>query len=274
MASSAFLFLYGPSGAGKSTLARRLSAALSLPAYDLDARIQQRTGQSPAEIFAARGEAAFRAEERAELRAVLNAAPGVVALGGGALLDESNRALAEAHGRVLRLTAGADTLAARLAGSAELRPLAADPQRLQAMLAARAAHYASFPHALDTTALSEDAALDAAQIGLGAWRVSAMGSPYSVRVQPGGLDSIGARLRENELNGPLALVSDEHLDDLYAAACWPRWSRPATAPRASASPPRRKQDLTTLAAIWAGWWRPAWSAAAPCWPWAAVSPAT
>lgn len=253
MASSAFLFLYGPSGAGKSTLARRLSAALSLPAYDLDARIQQRTGQSPAEIFAARGEAAFRAEERAELRAVLNEAPGVVALGGGALLDESNRALAEAHGRVLRLTAGADTLAARLAGSAELRPLAADPQRLQAMLAARAAHYASFTHALDTSALSEDAALDAAQIGLGAWRVSAMGSPYSVRVQPGGLDSIGARLRENDLNGPLALVSDEHLDDLYAARVLASLEQAGyRAARIRIPAGEENKTLTTLAAIWAG----------------------
>ncbi len=43
-----------------------------------------------------------------------------------------------------------------------------------------------------------------------------MGTGYDVLVRPGGLSGLGLALRERKLNGPLALVSDEHVAPLYA----------------------------------------------------------
>ena len=52
--------LVGLPGSGKSTIGRRLAKALGLTLLDTDAAIEERTGRSIAEIFAADGEAAFR----------------------------------------------------------------------------------------------------------------------------------------------------------------------------------------------------------------------
>ena len=212
--SNAFLFLYGPSGSGKSMLAGRIAGRLELPVYDLDRLIEAGHGCSVAEIFAQHGEAAFRAAESAALSRVLDSAPGVVSLGGGALLDAQNRVQVEQAGRILCLHADSQALAARLDASDEVRPLV-NAAGLEALLQTRAEHYASFPVRLDTTRLSPDQALDSALSGLGAWRISGMGNPYPVRVVPGGLDLAGARLAELGLAGPVALVSDVHVDALY-----------------------------------------------------------
>ncbi len=143
--SSSFLFLYGPSGSGKSTLGAQLAERLHLPFYEMDQRIEQRAGKSIPQLFQA-GESVFRDCEARELRAVLAEPAGVVSLGGGALLDENNRALAESRGRVLCLHAPLDVLSPAPAGQPGSRPLVAgdgqkeDPAaRLAALLERRAA---------------------------------------------------------------------------------------------------------------------------------------
>jgi shikimate kinase len=88
--------LVGFMGAGKSTVGRLLAARLGVGFADSDAVLTRREGRSPSEIFAADGEAAFRALERAvvaELLARRPGGPGVVALGGGAVQDPGTRAL-------------------------------------------------------------------------------------------------------------------------------------------------------------------------------------
>ena len=83
-------------GAGKSTVGRLLAARLGVRFADSDAVIEQREGRSPRAIFAADGEGAFRALERAVVADLLRPgpdAPGVVALGGGAVQDAATRAL-------------------------------------------------------------------------------------------------------------------------------------------------------------------------------------
>lgn len=212
--SNAFLFLYGPSGSGKSTLAGQIASRLKLPLYDLDRLIEADHGCTTADIFAQHGEAAFRRAESAALNRVLDSAPGVVALGGGALLDAQNRAQAEQAGRILCLHADSRVLAERLNASDEVRPLV-NAAGLDHLLQARAEHYASFPLHLETTLLSTEQALDSAMRAFGAWRITGMGSPYPVRVVPGGLDSTGAYLAGQNLAGPVALVSDDHVDALY-----------------------------------------------------------
>ena len=142
------LFLYGPPASGKSTWAKKIAAATGWKLVDLDAEIVKAEERSIPEIFAAGGEKGFRAIEKRELTRVCaseTSAPQgqVVALGGGALLDDDCRRRAEAAGRVVVLDCDLETLKSRLTGGD--RPLSADIAKLEALVVSRAAHYASFP---------------------------------------------------------------------------------------------------------------------------------
>ena len=142
------LFLYGPPASGKSTWAKKIAAATVWKLVDLDAEIVKAEERSIPEIFAAGGEKGFRAIEKRELTRVCaseTSAPQgqVVALGGGALLDDDCRRMAEAAGRVVVLDCDLETLKSRLTGGD--RPLSADIAKLEALVVSRAAHYASFP---------------------------------------------------------------------------------------------------------------------------------
>lgn len=128
------LYLYGPPASGKSTLARNLAKEFGRMYVDLDEEIVRRAGCSIPEIFESKGEAEFRRLESEVLRTVR--AP-IVALGGGTLLDPSNRAFAEENGFVAVLDVDDETIAARIAAGGRSRPLGN-------MLAERRAHYASF----------------------------------------------------------------------------------------------------------------------------------
>ena len=73
-------------GAGKTTFGREVAARLGRPFLDLDKAIEERAGKSIADLFAERGEAAFRRTEEQAVRAALApAVPSVIALGGGAV---------------------------------------------------------------------------------------------------------------------------------------------------------------------------------------------
>ena len=142
------LFLYGPPASGKSTWAKKIAAATGWKLVDLDAEIVKAEERSIPEIFAAGSEKGFRAIEKRELTRVCareTSAPQgqVVALGGGALLDDDCRRMAEAAGRVVVLDCDLETLKSRLTGGD--RPLSADIAKLEALVVSRAAHYASFP---------------------------------------------------------------------------------------------------------------------------------
>lgn len=112
--------LVGAPGAGKSTVGQALAARLDLPFRDVDAVIERRAGKSVAEIFADAGEPAFRAQEE-QVTAELLRRPGVLALGGGAVLAASTRDALAGHRVVwLRVSAGE---AAKRVGLTEARPL-------------------------------------------------------------------------------------------------------------------------------------------------------
>jgi shikimate kinase len=120
------LVLVGMMGAGKSSVGRRIARRTGRRCIDLDQQIEQAAGRTIPEIFAAEGEAAFRALETATLRTVLGAdEPAVVAVGGGAVLPSENRRLMRDRAFVVWLRATPETLLERV-GDGRGRPLLAD----------------------------------------------------------------------------------------------------------------------------------------------------
>ena len=103
--------LVGPMGAGKSSVGRRVAKVLGVPFTDSDTVIVRAHGPISA-IFDTHGEAHFRAIERDVVHEAL-ARPGVLALGGGAVLDPETQAELAEH-RVALLTVDAAVVASRL----------------------------------------------------------------------------------------------------------------------------------------------------------------
>jgi shikimate kinase len=85
------IVLVGAPGSGKSTVGAMLADQLGVAFRDVDAVIVERAGKPIAEIFADDGEAAFRALEE-QITAELLELPGVLSLGGGAVLSAATRA--------------------------------------------------------------------------------------------------------------------------------------------------------------------------------------
>ena len=84
--------LVGPPGAGKTTVGRLLAERLGVAFRDTDADVEQVAGTSVADVFVEQGEPAFRALETAAVERALATHAGVLALGGGAVLDPTTRA--------------------------------------------------------------------------------------------------------------------------------------------------------------------------------------
>ena len=91
------LVLVGPPGAGKSTLAVLLAERLGLACRDTDDDVARTAGKSIADLFLDDGEEAFRALESQAVRAALAEHEGVLALGGGAVLDADVRERLAGH---------------------------------------------------------------------------------------------------------------------------------------------------------------------------------
>lgn len=85
--------LVGPPGSGKSTVGALVAKRLGLPCRDTDADVERATGRTIADLFLEDGEEAFRALEAQAVRDALADHDGVLALGGGAVLDPRTRAL-------------------------------------------------------------------------------------------------------------------------------------------------------------------------------------
>ncbi|MFN8036010.1 MAG: shikimate kinase [Acidimicrobiia bacterium] len=119
------LVLVGLMGAGKSTVGRRCAKRLDRPFVDTDELVEQLAGVSVAECFTLLGEAGFRElEQQAVADACASPEPLVIACGGGAVLDGSNRRRLHDAGFVVWLQAPPEVLAERVGGG-EDRPLLA-----------------------------------------------------------------------------------------------------------------------------------------------------
>ncbi|MFJ4438775.1 shikimate kinase [Streptomyces sp. NPDC088923] len=122
------LVLVGPMGVGKSTIGHLVAERLGLAYRDTDDDIVTAEGREISDIFLDDGEEHFRALERRAVRTALAGHEGVLALGGGAVLDASTRELLRGH-PVVFLTMDIDE-AVRRTGLATARPLlAVNPRR-------------------------------------------------------------------------------------------------------------------------------------------------
>lgn len=113
--------LIGPMGAGKTTVAGLLSQSWDVEVRDTDQDIVAAEGRSISDIFVDSGEQHFRALERAAVAQALETHAGVLALGGGAVMDESTRAMLAGH-RVVFLRVGLSEAVKRV-GLGTSRPL-------------------------------------------------------------------------------------------------------------------------------------------------------
>ncbi len=113
--------LVGSMGAGKTTVGALVADALGVEFLDTDQLIEIRAGKPVAEIFVDDGEEHFRGLERTAVADALQTHAGVLALGGGAVLDPSTRALLAAH-QVVFLQVGLADAASRV-GLGVSRPL-------------------------------------------------------------------------------------------------------------------------------------------------------
>jgi shikimate kinase len=115
------LWLVGMMGSGKSSAGRLAASNLGVHFSDTDEVVARRMGCSVAQLWGELGEAAFRDMEKVALGGLAGSG-GVVATGGGVVLDEENRRTLVHTGKVVWLEAPPAILAKRLEG-AEGRPL-------------------------------------------------------------------------------------------------------------------------------------------------------
>jgi len=134
------IYLVGFMGSGKTTVGRALARRLDWPAIDIDELIEQKERETVAALFAKRGEAYFRAVERAVLLDQVGLRYRVVSTGGGTFVDQQNRALINSDGLSVWLDAPIERLVARVPADGR-RPLAVDRGEFERLYLARAAAY-------------------------------------------------------------------------------------------------------------------------------------
>ena len=117
------IFLNGFMGAGKSKIGPLLAARFACSFYDSDKLIEQEAGKSINDIFSEDGEEIFRKLESMVIEKLSKEdVKSVIALGGGALVSDKNRAVAEKSGTIVYLKSDPRAILERIKHS-EKRPL-------------------------------------------------------------------------------------------------------------------------------------------------------
>ena len=129
------IVITGFMGSGKTRVARELARRLNVEMADLDERIIEREGRSPAQLIVDDGEEAFRVIESDVLGELLEKdSARVIALGGGAWIQEENRNLINEHGCVsVWLDVPFEVCWARIETSGEDRPLGKTREQAQTL---------------------------------------------------------------------------------------------------------------------------------------------
>ena len=148
------LYLVGFMGSGKTTVGALVADELGWTFCDLDSDIEAAQNMRIADIFDQRGEAPFRAIESEmlhdKIKLVQRGRPMVIALGGGAFAQQSNRDLLDENGVTVWLDCEFETVRKRI-GEPQHRPLARDPAALAELFERRRDAYARADFRIDAT---------------------------------------------------------------------------------------------------------------------------
>jgi shikimate kinase len=135
--------LIGPPGAGKTTVGQLLAGLLAAEFLDTDDAIEEVAGKPVSDIFISDGEATFRELERAAAARTIASHPGVLALGGGAVMDPGTQELLAGQ-PVVYLETGFATAVHRTGLDAPRPLLIGNPRaRMRELLAQRLPVYAA-----------------------------------------------------------------------------------------------------------------------------------
>lgn len=147
------VYLTGFMGAGKTTVGALLAERLGWSFVDLDAEIEAAAGCTVRELFATRGEPAFRLLEHQALAATLERDDVVVATGGGTLTFAANRDLVGRRGLVVWLNPSFDVIRQRIGmhGKGD-RPLFRDEEQARALFLQRLPSYRTADATVDVAA--------------------------------------------------------------------------------------------------------------------------
>jgi shikimate kinase len=160
------VYVIGFMASGKSTIGRALAHRLGWSFFDSDDEIEAAENTTIAQIFESRGEAEFRRIEAAviaqHVRWIERGRPAVLALGGGAFVESSNRDLLLGNGVAIWLDCPFETVERRVALTSH-RPLARDPRKFAELFRVRREAYSladvQIPIHSDDPAVAVDAIL-------------------------------------------------------------------------------------------------------------------
>src|ERR1044071_6288113 len=155
--------LVGMRGAGKTTVGQLFARCRTVPFYELDQIIENDIGLSLAEIFDVEGEEYYRAVEEKTLEKVLKRKPGVIAAGGGLVMNPTALFLLKLNASIVWLQAAPEALLARVRSSKDQSRLGGYPQaskQLKAILDRRTPYYAQADLIIDTTDKSPELIVD------------------------------------------------------------------------------------------------------------------
>ncbi|MFI5231303.1 MAG: shikimate kinase [Gemmatimonadales bacterium] len=150
----------GLPGSGKSSVARGVGELLGRQVLDFDAEIERREHMQVAEIFGSRGEAHFRALERALTEELREMGGMVLSPGAGWIANEGCLAMLRPPAVTVYLQVRPEVAIARMGGAAADRPLLrrADPAaEVRRLLEAREAMYMQSDHTVSTNKMTQQA---------------------------------------------------------------------------------------------------------------------
>lgn len=146
------IYLIGFMGSGKSTLGKLLAEEIGWTFTDSDDLIEAASGLSIPALFESKGEEEFRKVEHQALCKLVaqieRGRPHVVALGGGAFVQERNYQLLQNNGVSIWLDCPFDVLERRVARHTH-RPLAKDPARFRMLYEERRPFYAQADYRIE-----------------------------------------------------------------------------------------------------------------------------